>query len=447
MSSLTYYYLHEHIKFETDENIRSYPIFFETGTCTGCTIFAMERYFSQLYTVEIKDDLFWNLINNYKSNKIKFYFGDSSIILKEKVESLNNNTIFFLDGHYSHCGTGRGEKDCPLLEELEAIMEKFKHEAIIIINDFRLFGKGPKKGGFAEDWEDISKEKVLEIVKSRLKKSYHCPSKYAPNDRLILHIKKRKPSTAIIISSTKKCAYIWITFFSLLFKHWSDCEYPIFFTSDDDENNNLEKLKNKFNINILKLEKDLGFMPGYEYILNNIKDKYTNAIFLQDDFLIEKKVDSEFIKKCVKIMESDSNIGYIRLMPCPGPKGKKIKYGDITLGEIRNNGLLPGFSFSNQAAIYNIEFLSKIISKIDYNPIEHPFHKAWGFERELTKKLEDFDNQLLGFIRKSPNANSVYDSPIPYRPTAIVGGKLEEWAKKLLVGDVREGFDVAVNKG
>ena len=83
------------------------------------------------------------------------------------MESLNNNTIFFLDGHYSHCGTGRGEKDCPLLEELEAIMEKFKHEAIIIINDFRLFGKGPKKGGFAEDWEDISKEKVLEIVKSR----------------------------------------------------------------------------------------------------------------------------------------------------------------------------------------------------------------------------------------------------------------------------------------
>ena len=192
---------------------RNYPIFFETGTCMGCTIFAMERYFSELYTVEIKDDLFWNLINNYKSNRIKFYFGDSSIILKEKVESLNNNTIFFLDGHYSHCGTGRGEKDCPLLEELEAIMEKFKHEAIIIINDFRLFGKGPKKGGCAEDWEDISKDKVLEIVKSRLEKEYHCPSKYAADDRLILHIKKRKPSTAIIISSTKKCAYIWITFF------------------------------------------------------------------------------------------------------------------------------------------------------------------------------------------------------------------------------------------
>ena len=34
----------------------------------GCTIFEMERYFEQLYTVEIKDDFFWNLINNYKGS-------------------------------------------------------------------------------------------------------------------------------------------------------------------------------------------------------------------------------------------------------------------------------------------------------------------------------------------------------------------------------------------
>ena len=127
-------------------------------------------------------------------------------------------------------------------KELESIIEKFKHEAIIIINDFRLFGRCPKKGTGAEDWEDISKDKVIEIVKSRLEKEYHCPSKHASNDRLILHIKKlQKPkiNTAIVISTTKKYEFIWETFFTLLYKHWPKCEYPIFLISDG----NPKKLK------------------------------------------------------------------------------------------------------------------------------------------------------------------------------------------------------------
>jgi len=429
MSSLKYYYLHEHIKFGCNENIRSYPIFFETGTCMGCTIFEMERYFEQLYTVEIKDDFFWNLINNYKGNRIKFYFGDSSLILKEKVGDLNNNTIFFLDGHYSHCGTGRGEKDCPLLEELEAIIEKFKHEAIIIINDFRLFGRCPKKGTGAEDWEDISKDKVIEIVKSRLEKEYHCPSKHASNDRLILHIKKlQKPkiNTAIVISTTKKYEFIWETFFTLLYKHWPKCEYPIFLISDG----NPKKLKDKFDINVFETVDDLGFFQGYRFVLNKIKDQFRNAILLQDDFLIEKEVDVKFISKCVNIMNNDEKIGFIRLMPCPGPKGNRIQYDDISLGEIRRDGELPMFSFSCQAALYNVEFYLKLM-----NTIKNFNMPASQLERELSNEIKKFDNQLLGFIRKSSHPDAVYNSPIPYRPTAIVGGKLEEWAKKLIIGD------------
>ena len=50
-----------------------------------------------------------------------------------------------------------------------------------------------------------------------------------------MHIKKlQKPkiNTAIVISTTKKYEFIWETFFTLLYKHWPKCEYPIFLISD-----------------------------------------------------------------------------------------------------------------------------------------------------------------------------------------------------------------------
>ena len=43
----------------------------------------------------------------------------------------------------------------------------------------------------------------------------------------------------------------------------------------------------------------------------------------------------------------------------------------------------------------------------------------------------------LAWMRIHKHPNAVYMSPWPYRPTAVVGGKLEEWAIELAL---REGF-------
>jgi hypothetical protein len=46
--------------------------------------------------------------------------------------------LFWLDGHYSGGATARGHKDCPVLEELDAIFNSpFEH--VIYIDDARLF--------------------------------------------------------------------------------------------------------------------------------------------------------------------------------------------------------------------------------------------------------------------------------------------------------------------
>ena len=64
------------------------------------------------------------------------------------------------------------------------------NEAIIIIDDYRLFGLDKSSGMLGEDWRDISKDKILDILKNRINDVYHIDSISAVNDRLIIHINK-----------------------------------------------------------------------------------------------------------------------------------------------------------------------------------------------------------------------------------------------------------------
>jgi hypothetical protein len=173
---------------------KDYPNFIETGTYFGETIMELEKYFSNLYTIEIKKLFYENVIQQYKGNKIKFFLGDSGEILPQILPKINGKTIIFLDGHWSGSNTGKGKKDCPLYEELISIMLHHKDEAIIIVDDTRLFGMGPNNKDKYDlcNWEDINTEKIIKIVKNRVTQHYFLPSNLNENDRLIIHVSKQK---------------------------------------------------------------------------------------------------------------------------------------------------------------------------------------------------------------------------------------------------------------
>jgi len=170
------------------DDYTKYKYFIETGTYRGKTIFSLEPLFDKLYTIEFSEKYYNDTKNKYGGNKINFILGDSSIIFEHLLSSITEKCIFFLDGHWSGADTGHSKKDCPLEEEITHINNLFSNDAIIIIDDVRLFGLDKSSGKMKEDWSNISKELLLNILQPRINKVYHLDSACAKDDRLIIHI-------------------------------------------------------------------------------------------------------------------------------------------------------------------------------------------------------------------------------------------------------------------
>lgn len=169
------------------DDYRLYNTFIETGTLCGDTTFAMEPFFDKLHTIEFSEKYYSQTKGRYTGDKINFLLGDSSVVFTSLLPTINDTAIFFLDGHYSSGDTGQSAKDCPLVEEVSLINTLFKGGAIIIVDDVRLFGNGPKNG-YSEDWTQISVDGLTQILNDRIQKVYFLDSSYAKNDRLIIHI-------------------------------------------------------------------------------------------------------------------------------------------------------------------------------------------------------------------------------------------------------------------
>lgn len=170
------------------EDYTKYDCFIETGTLDGATTFSLEPCFNKLYTIEFSEKHYNNTKNRYNGNKINFILGDSAIVFESLLPTITDKCIFFLDGHWSGGDTGHSSKDCPLDEEITHINNLFTNDAIIIIDDFRLFGLDSSSGKLGEDWSKINKENLLNILQPRISKVYHLDSVCSKDDRLIIHI-------------------------------------------------------------------------------------------------------------------------------------------------------------------------------------------------------------------------------------------------------------------
>ena len=138
--------------------------FVETGTYLGDMVEAQKKSFEKVYSVELSVDLFKRAQDKFKKDEnVTILQGDSGKVLPEIVKSIHEPTLFWLDGHYSAGTTAKGEKECPIFEELNAIFSRKEHNHIVLIDDARHFvGKG--------DYPTVAE--ITDYVKSQNEKYY-----------------------------------------------------------------------------------------------------------------------------------------------------------------------------------------------------------------------------------------------------------------------------------
>jgi hypothetical protein len=116
----------------------------ETGTYLGDMVEAQKARFKKIVSIELGVDLYEKATQRFKNDKnVLIVQGDSGKVLSTVMKDINAPAIFWLDGHYSAGLTAKGDKDCPIFEELDSIFLDKKLNHILLIDDARLFvGKG-----------------------------------------------------------------------------------------------------------------------------------------------------------------------------------------------------------------------------------------------------------------------------------------------------------------
>lgn len=114
-------------------------ILVETGTYLGDTLYSLSTDFEQLYSIELSEHYYQLAKKRFKNiPQVNLLQGDSGEVLRGLVPKLKSKALFWLDGHYSGGLTAKGEKECPVFEELHSIFSSpFQH--LIFIDDARLF--------------------------------------------------------------------------------------------------------------------------------------------------------------------------------------------------------------------------------------------------------------------------------------------------------------------
>lgn len=114
-------------------------ILVETGTYLGDMVEACKLLFDKVYSVELSEKLYKKATKRFAADtNVELLCGDSSVKLPEILKKEHQPCLFWLDGHYSGGVTAMGSLECPVREELAAILQHPVNH-VILVDDARLF--------------------------------------------------------------------------------------------------------------------------------------------------------------------------------------------------------------------------------------------------------------------------------------------------------------------
>ena len=211
-----------------------------------------------------------------------------------------------------------------------------------------------------------------------------------------------------------------------------------------------QQVKEEFGVTLIPLDqKDAGFLASRAAALQQLSltGKYTHVLPVQEDFILERDPDFGALVEALTIMgDSGGLIASARLMPCPGPKGAGLVSRPLWAGLTSKT---DEYGFTFQATLWTLDaccaWYMALVARLEegwpvrstspeqrkHIEIRANFAENADGQHFFWKFFKERKQVHIGWIRVGPQPNAVYLSPWPYRPTAIVHGRLESWAQDL----------------
>jgi len=199
---------------------------------------------------------------------------------------------------------------------------------------------------------------------------------------------------AVLILSCDKYHDLWRPFFTLFFRYWPDCPYPVYLVS------NYHRYPDA-RVKAIAVGEDRDWSSSLAIALKQIPERY--VILLLEDYLLTRPVSTAMIETLAAYMRQ-RRAGCLRLYPCPGPDVScpdNMEVGEILKGS--------AYRLSTQAAIWDKLVLLGLLRQGE---------TPWELEGLGSKRTNALDAPFLSVKR---NDDNIY--PISYFCTAVVRGK------------------------
>ena len=186
-------------------------VFVETGTMYGDGVkYAQDYNFEKIISIEIEPAIHQTATENFKNHdNVEILLGDSSKVLPDRLESITDNALFWLDAHfpgadaglvsYESCKQMEYDTRVPLEAELTAIAKRVKtYKDVIIADDLWLYEEGSFGGGNMNDHarqhnQNITKEEIVgkdATFAYNLFEETHDIKKYYPDQGYLVFLPK-----------------------------------------------------------------------------------------------------------------------------------------------------------------------------------------------------------------------------------------------------------------
>jgi len=254
---------------------------------------------------------------------------------------------------------------------------------------------------------------------------------------------------AYLINTTPKYFSLLPLHIKLLERYAPTLKWPIFIATESPEL--LPPLTPVPNILILE-KKDSGFFESRAASMKLLPSSIKYVFPIQEDFLLEGRPMEKEIDEAFQIFHTDSSVASIRLMPCPGPSPYDASYIPEKPWNVWNAWNVwnvwkvlefekDSLVFTYQATLWKrseyYTFMNALLHKTQHLNERQKLNTAIKInlaeipEGQQVLKTCLSSKKHLSISRLHSHPNAVYLCPWPYRPTAVVRGSLESWARDL----------------